>query len=319
MVFGWCFGSSNNMEEPQSEFDEIPYSLKWRMHFGKPERDPHTGNDIMRLSNNRLVQTHCESTEYQALKLVDKHTAIPAYRVIAVYNRPEGKVVEYEGIPGHSLDSCWKDLSMDKKRRIVSDLGRFIDQLRKIAPPKHFVIGDSTMGAARDMRFGPGLVGPFYTLDAFHDFLRRGHDAKDFQSDSVEKVHELRPKSGSPYELKFSHANLNPRNILVDNAGRICTVIGWESSGWYPEYWEYVQMCQNVDPNSLAGEEWVTMMRGAATRYDDELECDRALRLRFRSEDYARPRSVRSPSPSPSIMAKDQQEIDDKNTENTSG
>lgn len=316
MVFGWCFGNSN-MEEPQSEYDELPYSLKWRMHFGRAERDPHTGNDIMRLSNNRLVQTHCESTEYQALKLIDKHTSIPAYRVIAVYNRPEGKVVEYEGIAGRSLDSCWKDLGIDKKRRIVSDLGRFIDQLRKIASPKHFVIGDPTMGAARDTRFG--VVGPFYTLDAFHDFLRRGHDAKDFRGDYVEKVHDLNSKSASPYELKFSHANLTPRNILVDDAGRICALIGWESSGWYPEYWEYVQMCQNTDLNNSVAEEWLTMMRGTLSRYDEELECDRALRTRFRSDDYARPRSVRPTSPTPSIIANDQQEIDDKNTENTSG
>ncbi|KAK5070234.1 hypothetical protein LTS08_007908 [Lithohypha guttulata] len=318
MVFGWCFGGSN-MEEPQSEYDELPYGLKWRMHFGKLEQDPHTGNDIMRLSNNRLVQTHCESTEYQALRLVDKHTSIPAYRVIAVYNRPEGKVVEYEGIPGTSLDTCWKDLSIDKKRRIISDLGRFTDQLRKITAPKHFVIGDSTMGAARDTRFGPGMVGPFYTLDAFHDFLRRGHRPQEFRGDYVEKVHEHRPKSDKPYELKFSHANLSPRNILIDDSGRVCALIGWESAGWYPEYWEYVQMCQNIDPNSLASEEWLSMMKGVMTKYDEELECDRALRTRFRSEDYARPRSVRPMSPSPSVLADEQRETDDKNTENTSG
>lgn len=317
MVFLCCFG--RKMEEPQTEYDELPFSLRWRMNFGKYERDPHTGVDIMRLSNNRLVQTHCESTEYQALRVVDKHTAIPAYRVINIYHRPEGKVVEYEGIPGKNLEQHWTELSLDKKRRIISDLGRFVDQLRKMTPPKHFVIGDSTMGAALNTRFGPGKVGPFYSIDAFHDFLRRGHRPQEFRGDCVEKVHEARAKSNKPYQLKFTHGNLIPRNVLIDDAGRVCSLIGWESAGWYPEYWEYVQMCQNTDLRTCAGEEWLEMMKATVPRYDDELECDCAIRSRFKKEDYERPRSVQPPSPSASMLRLEQEEIDEKNTENTSG
>lgn len=208
---------------------------------------------------------------------------------------------------------------MDKKRRIVSDMGRFLDQLRKMTPPKHFVIGDSTMGAALDRRFGTGKVGPFYSIDAFHDFLRRGHSPEGFRGDCVKKVHVERRKLDKPYVLKFTHGNLTPNNILVDDSGRVCALIGWECSGWYPEYWEYVQMIQNTDINSLAGEEWLDMMRAVMPLYEDELQCDRAIRTRFRSEDYGRPRSVRPPSPSPSILRTEQEEIDDKNTENTSG
>ncbi|KAJ9653956.1 hypothetical protein H2198_006944 [Neophaeococcomyces mojaviensis] len=305
------------MEEPNSEYDEIPFGLKWRMHFGKPEQDPHTGMDILRLSNNRLVQTHCESTEYQALKLIDRHTSIPAYKVIGVYNRPEGKVVEYEGIPGKTLESCWAELNEEKKRRIISDLGRFVEQLRKMTPPPRGVVGDSTLGAALDTRFGPGKVGPFYSIDAFHDFMRRGHSPKEFRGDCVAKVHEERHKGSKPYVLKFTHANLVPSNILIDEAGRVCALIGWESSGWFPEYWEYVQMCSSMQ--SLHMEEWLNMMKAVVPRYDDELRCDQAIRVRFRSEDYERPRSVRPPSPTASMIALEQQDIDDKNTENTSG
>ncbi|KAK5083276.1 hypothetical protein LTR70_008233 [Exophiala xenobiotica] len=284
------------MKEPLSEYDELPYLLRWRMHFGTLERDPHSGNEVMH-----------------------KHTSIPTYKVISVFNRPEGKVVEYEAIPGKALDTVWSTLSMDKKRRIISDMGRFVDQLRKMIPPKHFVIGDSTMGAALDRRFGPGEIGPFYTLDAFHDFLRRGHNPKEFRGDCVEKIHEDRKKSTKPYVLKFTHGNLTPNNVLVDDSGRVCALIGWECSGWYPEYWEYVQTCHNTDIHSLAGEEWLDMMKGAMIEYEDELSCDRAIRSRFCSEDYGRPRSVRPQSPSPSVLREEQDEMDDKNTEHTSG
>jgi len=318
MVLLGCFGRGNT-KESESEYDELPYLLRWRMHFGTLEGDPHSGNEVMRMSNNRLVQTHCESTEYQALQLIHQHTSIPAYKVISVFNRPEGKVVEYEAVPGKALDTVWSSLSTDKKRLITSDIGRFVDQLRKMTPPKHLVIGDSTMGAALDRRFGPGKIGPFYTLDAFHDFLRRGHNPKEFRGDCVEKVHEGRRTGLTPYVLNFTHGNLTPKNVLVDGTGRVCALVGWECSGWYPEYWEYVQMCQNTDTHSLAEEEWLAMMKGVMTAYEDELSCDRAIRSRFCSEDYGRPRSVRPPSPSPSILRVEQDEIDDKNTEHTSG
>jgi len=271
------------------------------------------------LSNNRLVQTQCESTEYQTLQLIQKCTSIPAYRVISVFNRPEGKVVEYQAIPGKPLDSIWSSLSMTKKRQIVADVGRFVHQLRKMVPPKHFVIGDSTMGAAFDRRFGPGRIGPFYTLDTFHDFLRRGHCTKEFRDDCVEKVHEERKRSDRPYLLKFTHGNLTPNNILVDESGRVCALIGWECSGWYPEYWEYVQMYQNIETHDLAGEEWLNMAKGVVPTYSDELSCDRAIRTRFRTEDYGRPRSVRPPSPSPSMLKVERDDMEDKNTEATSG
>lgn len=303
------------MEEPASEYDEIPFSLKWRMHFGKPEKDPNTGLDILRLSNNRLVQKHVQSTEYQALKLVESNTKIPAYKVINVYNRPEGKVVEYEGIPGKTLESCWNDLSTEKKKTIIKEIGCFVDQLRTMKPPKCAVVGDSTLGGAIDSRFGPGKIGPFYSIDAFHDFMRRGHSTKDFRGDYVEKCHNR----SSPYELKFTHASLCPRNVLIDDSGRVAALIGWQGSGWYPEYWEYVQMSQLVDTRTQAGVEWLTLMKGVISKYDEELHCDQAIRIRFRSEDYGRPRSVRPPSPTPSMLKVEQEEIDEKNTDNTSG
>lgn len=303
------------MEEPASEFDEIPFSLKWRMHFGKAEKDPNTGINIMRLSNNRLVQTHVQSTEYQALKLISTCTKIPAYKVINVYNRPEGKVVEYEGIPGKTLDSCWEKLSIDKKKKITRDIGSFVQQLRSMRPPTRCVIGDSTLGGCIDSRFGKEKVGPFYSIDAFHDFMRRGHPAKEFRGDCVDRCHNR----SAQYELKFTHANLCPENVLIDDSGRVAALINWERSGWFPEYWEYVQMSQLADSRTRTGDEWVTMMKAVMSKYDEELQCDQVIRARFKSDDYGRPRSVRPLSPTESMLKLEQEEIDDKNTENTSG
>ncbi len=50
--------------------------------------------------------------------------------------------------------------------------------------------------------------------------------------------------------MKFTHADLHPGNILVqehtvDGGGsggkryRITVIVDWETAGWYPAYWEY--------------------------------------------------------------------------------
>ena len=307
----WCFGSK--MKEPDDEYDPIPSGLSWRIKFAKKEKDPSTGSEILRVSANRIVKTHCMSTEYQALKLVDRHTSVPTYKVLNVYNRPDGKLVEYEAPSGGKpLHTVWPNMQAHQKAKIVSDLGRFVEQLRKIEQPKHCVVGDATFGAAMDDRFGHTSIGPFYTIASFQEFERRGHSVEDFSDKEIRATHE----PVTPYELRFTHANLCPKNILVDDATRICAIIGWEFSGWYPEYWEYTQMCHNTPKTML---DWLDAITKVMPRYEQELACEEALRTKYTASVYDMPRSVRAPSPSPSELRREITEIDDKNTESTSG
>jgi hypothetical protein len=306
----FCMGSEP--EEPKDEYDQLPFGLKWRMYWGKKETDPRTGETIMRLGNNKILKTHCANTEYQALMLIDRHTSVPSYKVLTVYNRPEGKLVEYEAYPGKPLDQQWPHMPAHQQNKIISQLGRFVEQLRKMQPPKSGVVGDATLGAALDHRFGSGRIGPFFSIQAFHDFERRGHSVDDFPEKEIKMVHA----ATKPYELKFTHASLCPQNILVDEAGRVTALVGWESSGWYPEYWEYTQMC-HLTPKTMG--DWLDAMCRVMPRYEQELACEEALRARYAASIYDAPRSVRAPSPSPSERVAEQQEIDDKNTSDTSG
>lgn len=307
-----CFGSKEP-KEPPDEYDPIPFGLSWRMKWAKRETDPDTGHQVLRLGGNRLIKTHTMNTEYQALKIVDRHTSVPTYKVVNVYNRPEGKLVEYEGPSGGKpLDIAWPNMAAHQKAKIISDLGRFIGQLRKIQTPKHCVIGDATLGGAMDHRFGRNKVGPFYTINSFQEFERRWHTIDQFPEREVKATHA--PEK--PYELKFTHANLCPENILIDDATRICAIIGWQSAGWYPEYWEYTQLCHNTPKTML---DWLDALTKVIPRYDQELACEEVLRARYTASVYDLPRSVRVPSPSPSELRKEQQEIQDKNTESTSG
>jgi hypothetical protein len=163
-----------------------------------------------------------------------------------------------------------------------------------------------------DARFGKNRIGPFYTIGSFQEFERRGHAINDFVEKEIKATHN----PAKPYELRFTHANLCPQNILLDESTRVCAIVGWESAGWYPEYWEYTQMCHNCPKTML---DWLDAVTKVIPRYDQELACEEALRARYSASVYDLPRSVRAPSPSPSELARELQEIDDKNTESTSG
>lgn len=304
-----CFGGDSD-SEPRSEFDTLPRNLRWKLKFGSKKIEIHKSATIIRLGDKRILKRGAESTEYEALRLVNERTSVPVPKVLGVYNTREGVLVDLEVVPGRTVDVVWDSLTAQQKKKHVSDLGRFIDQLRKLPPPKHELIGSTSMGANRDPRFGKKRIGPFYSVNYFHDFVRRGHPIQDFAAEELKECH------GRQYGIKFTHADLSPENILVDDSGRITAILDWESAGWYPEYWEYTQM-HFATPKGM--EDWLAAVETVVDRYDDEMAAEAILRRRFTASAYDCARSVRAPSPSPSELAREQKEIDNKNTESTSG
>ena len=306
----FCFGSK---PEPDGDYGMIPRSLRYRLRFGRKKTEVHEHSTIIRLGGKRILKKDPQSTEYEALRVVDRHTSVPVPKVIGVYDLPDELLVELECVTGRTLDLVWNELSQQQRKKVVDDLGRFVDQLRKMKPPIHEIVGSATMGACFDQRFGrEGRFGPFYTLDSFHEFIRRGHPIEDFSEDELRRTH----RRAKPYELKFTHADLTPQNILVDENGRVSSILDWESAGWYPEYWEYTQM-HFATPKNMS--DWLQAMERVMTKYDDELVAEEALRKRYSSADYDCAWSFRRPSITPSELRKEKKEINDKNTESTSG
>lgn len=44
------------------------------------------------------------------------------------------------------------------------------------------------------------------------------------------------------HEIHFAHAEISPRNILVDASGRVTAVLDWDRAGWYPECWDQARI-----------------------------------------------------------------------------
>lgn len=115
----------------------------------------------------------------------------------------------------------------------------FIQQLRAIthrdASPTStaLAVGNSLGGPVHDNGvFGGSPEGPFATEEEFSSILRYSDDP-----------------GRQGHDVVFTHADLNPRNILISlynlrdgtRGWRVSGIVDWEFAGFYPEYWDYTE------------------------------------------------------------------------------
>ncbi|KAF6822552.1 hypothetical protein CMUS01_11042 [Colletotrichum musicola] len=60
----------------------------------------------------------------------------------------------------------------------------------------------------------------------------------------------------SPAKCVFTHGDIRPANVMVsrseDGTLLVRGVIDWESSGFYPEYWDCVKATNKLTPRDLS-------------------------------------------------------------------
>ena len=179
--------------------------------------------------------------EYNALQMIRRYTSIPVPEPIDVVSTPRDTDDPFSSpqayllitrVPGVPLSRCQDVLSDRGCEEIAIQMKDYLSQLRHI--PKTVNPGMAicnTLGEpCRDPRIcGEQPVGPFPDEAAFSQHLR-------FSDDPGRRGHMV----------VFTHADLNPRNILVDQIFKpdgsmswcVCGIVDWENSGYYPEYWD---------------------------------------------------------------------------------
>lgn len=172
--------------------------------------------------------------EFNALKLVHKGTSIPTPKALdVVYGSDDStSFLLMTKVSGMPLHKCIDVISDNNLVHFGHQLGLYLAQLRTMRRNDQpgAAISDTVGGPCRDPRLRGGQpLGPFSDEEAFSQFLM-------FPDHPSRRAHSI----------YFTHADLNPRNILVDRVvGRrgACTwkvsgIVDWEGSGYYPEYWE---------------------------------------------------------------------------------
>ncbi|KAK6385490.1 hypothetical protein LTS17_001058 [Exophiala oligosperma] len=120
--------------------------------------------------------------------------------------------------------------------------------MRSVPAPGNEIAGVDG-GTLWDCRLPCGLerFGPFADDDDFHRFLRNGVDeAPPGYPDITEMIQLQKQEWSSPV---LTHGDLSSLNIMV-HKGDITGIIDWETSGWWPPYWEYTTAHQ-VNPRNM--------------------------------------------------------------------
>jgi len=128
---------------------------------------------------------------------------------------------------------------------ICKQLRRMLDELRALRPPPGAGVQSCVGGSLRDSTIPHcrPRMGPFKAIQEFHPWLRDDFKpADDLVNLNVEEDAALRetiPQQDGPWPPPvFTHGDLSASNVLVEG-DKITGIIDWETSGWYPQYWEY--------------------------------------------------------------------------------
>ncbi|KAF1841896.1 kinase-like protein [Cucurbitaria berberidis CBS 394.84] len=207
----------------------------------------HTGSDRMyRLPFNLYLRVAPRDwapkhqAELESLRIVEKYTQIPAPRGIDAIQYSDSSYLLMTGLPGRGIGQMLSTMTDKQLDTVAQDLKQFIAELRQI-PHKtdsEFQICNSLGGGILDWRIG----------DSQHKDLRFRDETEfnqmltfDLPLDE-DAWKQISRSHGVKHDIVFTHADLNLRNILVDENGRISGIVDWECAGWYPEYWEYSKM-----------------------------------------------------------------------------
>ncbi|KAM5386124.1 hypothetical protein ACJA88_002274 [Fusarium oxysporum] len=177
--------------------------------------------------------------EYNALKVLEQKTNIPAPRVFDVVSQHTGEddfsYLLMSRVPGTTLATCRDALSDQDYANLSAQLKDCVSQLRDIPKPINngMAICNTLGEACRDPRIRDWApIGPFPDEASFSQNLR-------FPDEPSRRGHKI----------VFTHGDLNPRNIMMErtisSAGaigwRLSGIIDWETAGNYPEYWDYTK------------------------------------------------------------------------------
>jgi aminoglycoside phosphotransferase (APT) family kinase protein len=167
-------------------------------------------------------------------------TTIPVPRVYDIGVHSSGlKSIAMDYIDGVTLQDAWSNMIPSQKILVAEQLRGYIFQLRELKScPESTSLGNRSLD--------------IYSL---HSTTNPEGQTR-FSEQIFTRMTPLIPDILQPYapskrkdKLVFTHGDLAPRNILVDDQGNVTAILDWEYAGWYPQWWEAVkayQFCNDV-------------------------------------------------------------------------
>ncbi|PYH41508.1 kinase-like protein [Aspergillus saccharolyticus JOP 1030-1] len=205
------------------------------------------------------------SAEVESMRLVSQHTAVPIPYVIYATFSPGFGRIEMTIVSGVSLDRRWDMLDDHSKESVCRQTWTLIAEIRAIPQPPELkgLVRCGIDGSVPHDPFFEDLQDPPRALKSDADLRARIVEryvyfgGYQYERDLLDSL----PRSE---RTVFTHADIAPRNIMVDDGNHVTGILDWEYAGWYPEYWEYAQILQSASWGDWS--EW--MDRTSPRRWD---------------------------------------------------
>ncbi|EIW65286.1 kinase-like protein, partial [Trametes versicolor FP-101664 SS1] len=193
-------------------------------------------------------------SEALAMQLVRDATTVPLPSVHAYFSEPATDAQErcgylvMEKVPGIPLVDALPRLDEPSCDKIASQLRAYLSSLRSISSAGRWgIVGRNGVFHGGLFRYlhrplteeqwehGNSCVATC-TKDVFEYFAKASDDRHGVRS---QQVKQMAPNIDYSRPAMFSHGDLVPENIMVDEAsGTITSIIDWERAGWYPYFWD---------------------------------------------------------------------------------
>lgn len=210
----------------------------------------HKSHGVCRPISRKLIVKSglwTDLTEAATMQFIAENTSIPVPKVYCSFVHKGRTYILMERMQGKSIGKVLNSLGHDDQQRVFAQLKHMMNELRSLTPQPGTGVQSCIGGSLWDSRIARSRTrfGPFATIRDFHFWLRDGFrfdDHKDQDGMKGQEGQEMADmeamQDGQWPPPVFTHADLNPSNILV-HGSEVVGIIDWEFSGWYPHYWEY--------------------------------------------------------------------------------
>jgi len=160
-------------------------------------------------------------------------------------------------MPGLGLEEAWLGFEDHQKRDISCQLDDILSELRSLPFPENQPLGGVQGEGCKDMRRNIRVSSePIMTPKEFEDFIfskpRFGSPVY------INFLRSFSPSVQTVPNCVFTHGDVRPANIKVeqneDGGWKVVGIIDWESSGFYPAYWESLKITNNL--STIEGSDW---------------------------------------------------------------
>lgn len=181
--------------------------------------------------------------EAEAMKLVSQHTSVPVPEVLFKSFGPDYGNINMTLIPGIPLEKTWDKLDDETKGSVCRQIWDLILEIRTIQPPVELkgLFQCAADGSPTRDPLIEDLQEPARPLTSDSELRDRIYErylhfgGRRFES----QLPDMLPRSDTSV---FTHGDIAPHNIMVDEQNKITGILDWEYAGWYPDYWEYAQI-----------------------------------------------------------------------------